>query len=453
LLAKGLVEGRHDGSEQVVERRALLRRDHDRDSHAGVELHLLAFGQLLFIDRNQGRAIRNAGARVGQPVGGDFDEIAMDHRLGPADLRPIKRRPEGRPLNRAPSLGIYQSVPWYKAFSLHWVSAAIVACLAGWAAPQLMGASLVSAARAEDASSFTVDSADYPWSAIGRLNRSTGGFCTGVLIGRRIVLTAAHCLYYKRTGHWLPPEAIHFLAGYSRGEYGAHSLARDYAIAPGYNPAAPVGIGTEPADWALVLLEEPLGDAAGFLGWAANMGPAPTDLTHPNNRLLEAGYRQSRAHVLSVRPSCEVAGLAAHGVFLHSCDSTQGESGSPLIAFADGAFQVVGLQVARVTSRTSGVRGAAIVPDPASPSKFRFGHALGPEDWGSSEARIPAKRRNPIATVQQLLTRLRYDPGSADGVMRQKTTDAVKGFQRDHGHPPDGVVSVALLGQLIEALR
>ena len=329
--------------------------------------------------------------------------------------------------------------------------AALLALLLAGAA--LAGEASRAAAAAEKAESFTVDSRDYPWSAIGRLNRSTGGFCTGVLIGPRIVLTAAHCLYYKRTSHWLPPEAIHFLAGYSRGEFGGHSLARDYAVAPGYDPAKPAAIGTEPTDWALVLLEEPLGDAAGYLGWAAKSAQAPTDLTHPNGRLLEAGYRQSRAHLLSVRSGCEVVALAANGVFLHSCDSIQGESGSPLIIFAQGAFQVVGVQVARITSRKSGALGAAIAPDPASLSKFHFGHATHPEDWGNSEARIPAKRRAPVATVQQLLARLGYDPGSADGVMREKTTDAVKRFQRDHGHPPDGVVSVALLGQLIEALR
>lgn len=38
-----------------------------------------------------------------------------------------------------------------------------------------------------------VDSKSLPWSAIGRINRESGGFCTGVLIATNKALTAAHC--------------------------------------------------------------------------------------------------------------------------------------------------------------------------------------------------------------------------------------------------------------------
>ena len=70
-----------------------------------------------------------------------------------------------------------------------------------------------------------VDSSDYLWSAIGPVNTRIGGFCTGTVIGPRDVLTAAHCLWNKRTKSWLVPEAINFLAGYSKDK--PHILTLD----------------------------------------------------------------------------------------------------------------------------------------------------------------------------------------------------------------------------------
>ena len=76
-----------------------------------------------------------------------------------------------------------------------------------------------------------IDSSDYPWSAIGRVNSRIGGFCTGTVIGPREVLTAAHCLWNKRTRSWLVPDAINFLAGYRRGEFIAHGKVVGFTLA------------------------------------------------------------------------------------------------------------------------------------------------------------------------------------------------------------------------------
>ena len=45
-----------------------------------------------------------------------------------------------------------------------------------------------------------------------------------------------------------------------------------------------------------------------------------------------------------------------------------------------------------------------------------------------------------VKLIQSLLARIRYNPGSVDGIFGPQTQRAVINFQRDNGLTPDGIV-------------
>ncbi|MFC7691159.1 trypsin-like serine peptidase [Paeniroseomonas aquatica] len=107
-----------------------------------------------------------------------------------------------------------------------------------------------------------LNSADAPWSALGRVNNAAlGSFCTGALIAPTTVLTAAHCVVSSRSGCFMQPNSLHFVLGYQHGQHAGHARVSSYVVAPTYTPS-PMASGD---DWAVLTLEAPLASAAGVL--------------------------------------------------------------------------------------------------------------------------------------------------------------------------------------------
>ena len=183
-----------------------------------------------------------------------------------------------------------------------------------------------------------LDPTAWPWHALGRINQGTGAHCTGTLVAPDAVLTAAHCVFHGRTQRRLQPRELHFVAGYRRGDYVAHARGRAVVVAPAYRYRASPTLAEIAEDWAIVLLDRPLAIRP------IPVRALPADGAVADGRLQRAGYSQDRAHLLSFHDDCRLRGMLAGGrVLLTDCDSTRGDSGSPLLWRQGGQVWLVGV--------------------------------------------------------------------------------------------------------------
>jgi protease YdgD len=188
-----------------------------------------------------------------------------------------------------------------------------------------------------------VDELRYPWSSIGKLFNETGASCSGVVIARDKILTAAHCLFNARTRRFIPAEALHFLVGYRTGRYSAHARIASYEIGAGFDPLRYDQ--TSEADWAVLTVTENLPAEIEPLRLRRELAPSGT-------KAVLVGYPQDRAFAMSADRDCELRDkISAGRLLLHTCRSTYGYSGGPILVSTGGReMEVAGIQIASMQS-------------------------------------------------------------------------------------------------------
>jgi protease YdgD len=198
-----------------------------------------------------------------------------------------------------------------------------------------------------------VDEQRYPWSSVGKLYNETGGSCSGVVISRDRILTAAHCLFNDRTQRFIPAAALHFLVGYRTGRYSVHARIVSYEIGAGFDPLRYNQ--TSDADWAVLTVTESLPADIEPLRLRRELAPSGT-------KAVLVGYPRDRAFAMTADRDCELREkISAGRLMMHTCRGIQGYSGAPILVSAGGnEMQVAGIQIASMQS--GGVAKMIAVP-------------------------------------------------------------------------------------------
>ncbi|PIE14061.1 MAG: trypsin [Rhodobacterales bacterium] len=197
-------------------------------------------------------------------------------------------------------------------------------------------------AQAGDARLKRLDTGDDSrgWEAVGRLDVDGRAFCTGALIAPNLVLTAAHCLYDRKTGARIAHSKIEFLVGWRNGRASAYRWIKRAVVHPQYDFSGDVTADRVRNDVALLELHHPVRNTT--------VSPFRTDQRpRKGDRIGVVSYAQDRSEAPSMQEVCRVM-ARQQGVLVMSCDVDYGSSGAPVFSFGeDGEARIVSVVSAK----------------------------------------------------------------------------------------------------------
>lgn len=169
---------------------------------------------------------------------------------------------------------------------------------------------------------------DHPWRRNGRL--SVG--CTGAMIGNRVLVTAAHCVWDRDTNSWAS-FPIYFAAGQDGSTYKPYGDARVWkmTIPRGYQTCSSNNE-CRAHDWAVLVLYDWAALSVGYFGFSTHIG---------SSRLNLAGYPASKSRQLWY-DHCPL--YSDEGDWIkHRCDTERGNSGSGIYKIVSGSRYIVAI--------------------------------------------------------------------------------------------------------------
>lgn len=293
--------------------------------------------------------------------------------------------------------------------------------------------------------------------------------CTAFCVGDDIAATAGHCLF--RTSGERPPRLGSFsfrIQPSGQKERSTRIAGAEIHAAPQNVAAGTLSLRVRPpidaaSDWALVRLSKPI-----CKGHALPLSPHPASelvALSTEQRVYQVSYHRdfgnwelALGHPCPIRRSFGGADWRsiskdftdARHVILHTCDTGEASSGSPLLIDGAQGPEVIGINVgtymqSRVLRQQGHVvhryKSQTVANTAVSTDVFRT--ALD----AFERAEILATRDD-IRALQRLLSAEGYPVGAVDGLYGPKLSAAIRAFERAEGRAETGLATTDLLRRL-----